>query len=103
MRPEGRDGDEFLDALADALSAAAQSLRQRPRSWATEVDRVSDPPLPEGKLLLTVADVAQRLSIGRTKAYELIRLGEIPSVTLGRRRLVPIDGLREFISTASSE
>jgi excisionase family DNA binding protein len=39
--------------------------------------------------LLTVDEVATLLRIGRNHAYELCRTGDLPSVKLGRRIVVP--------------
>jgi excisionase family DNA binding protein len=44
------------------------------------------------RLLLSVEQAAERLGIGRTLTYALIRSGEIPSVQIGRlRRIRPSD------------
>ena len=51
----------------------------------------------EGKLLLSVDQAAQRLSIGRSLCYELVMRGDIPSLKLGRRRLVSVAALEQFI------
>ncbi len=40
-------------------------------------------------LLLAVPDAARLLGIGTTFAWELVRTGDLPSVKLGRRVLVP--------------
>ncbi len=40
-------------------------------------------------LLIAVPDAAHLLGIGTTLAWDLVRAGEIPSVKLGRRVLVP--------------
>jgi excisionase family DNA binding protein len=45
------------------------------------------------RLTLTVEEAAARLGISRTLAYELVRQGKIPSLRLGRRRLVPVHAL----------
>lgn len=56
------------------------------------------------RLTITVEEAAARLGISRTLAYELVRRGEIPSLRLGRRRLVPVHALdlmlREAVSVA---
>ena len=41
------------------------------------------------KLLLRVCEAAEMLGIGRTQAYDLIRMGVIPSIVLGSRIRVP--------------
>jgi excisionase family DNA binding protein len=49
-----------------------------------------------GPLLLTVAQVAEALGVGRTLVYELIARGELETVHIGRAARVParsVDGL----------
>lgn len=41
--------------------------------------------------LLSIAAFARRLSIGETKAKELVKTGLVASVRIGRRRLVPVE------------
>jgi excisionase family DNA binding protein len=41
------------------------------------------------RLTVTVAQAGIMLGISRTSAYERVRRGEIPTVRLGRRLLVP--------------
>lgn len=41
------------------------------------------------RLVLTVEEAAQLLGISRGLAYEAVRQGQIPSIRLGRRVLVP--------------
>jgi excisionase family DNA binding protein len=50
------------------------------------------------RLMLTVADAARRLSIGRTSCYRLISSGEIESVHIGKLHRVPVDSLTAFVS-----
>jgi excisionase family DNA binding protein len=47
-------------------------------------------------VLLSVADAARALGIGRTEIFMMIRRGDIGSVTIGRRRLIPLEELRKF-------
>lgn len=48
--------------------------------------------------VLTVPEVARALRIGRNSAYEAIARGEIPSIRVGRRVLVPRAALESFLS-----
>jgi excisionase family DNA binding protein len=57
--------------------------------------RVAD--LPD---VLTVNETAQLLRIGRNSAYEAIRRGELPSVRIGRRLLVPRVALERLLANA---
>jgi len=49
------------------------------------------------KLVYTVNEVAEVLRIGRNLAYEMVRTGDIPSIRMGKRILVPGDGLKEML------
>lgn len=51
----------------------------------------------EAPLLLTIEAAARLLSIGRSMAYELASNGELPTVRLGRKRLVRRSDLLEFV------
>ena len=46
------------------------------------------------RLLLRVEEVAEMLSLGRSKTYQLIASGVLPGVRLGRCVRVPADALR---------
>jgi excisionase family DNA binding protein len=49
------------------------------------------------RLLLTVEEAAEVLSLGRTTVYNLIRAGDLDSVRIGRARRVSMDALRTFL------
>jgi excisionase family DNA binding protein len=48
--------------------------------------------------LVSIADAAALLGIGRSKAYELARAGRLPTVDLDGRRLVPLHALDTFVA-----
>ena len=50
------------------------------------------------KTLLSVTDFMASTGLGRTKTYELIGSGELETVTVGRRRLVPAEALEDFVA-----
>ncbi len=50
------------------------------------------------RLVLTVEEAAERLGVGRTLLYALVRSGDIESIAIGRLRRIPIDALDEFVS-----
>lgn len=54
-------------------------------------------------LMLTVADVADVLSIGLAHAYEVVRRQDFPTVTLGSRIIVPRDKFIQWIEEKTSE
>ena len=49
--------------------------------------------------LLTVPQVMVRLQLGRSAVYDLLRTGQLPSITLGRARRIPTHALTDFIHT----
>ncbi len=58
--------------------------------------------MTDDKLVYSVDEAAQRLSIGRTLAYELIRRGDLPSIKIGHRRLIARDDLEGYVQSLRS-
>lgn len=48
--------------------------------------------------LLSIKDTEEALSLGHTKVCELIADGDIKSIKVGRRRLIPPTAIEEFIA-----
>jgi excisionase family DNA binding protein len=55
------------------------------------------------KLLLTIGEAADRLSLGKTFVYELVMRGELESLKLGKARRIPIEALERFIQAKRHE
>jgi excisionase family DNA binding protein len=53
-------------------------------------------------LTLTVEQTAKLLGIGRSTAHELVHTGDIPSLRLGRRIVVPAARLAALLNTTAS-
>ena len=49
------------------------------------------------RLLLTVEQAAQRLGVGRTLMYALVKDGNVESVQIGRLRRIPADALSRYV------
>ncbi|MFC4035830.1 helix-turn-helix domain-containing protein [Streptomyces polygonati] len=47
---------------------------------------------------LTVAEAARRIGISRTKLYEYVSSGQIPSVKIGSLRRIPAEALAAFVA-----
>ncbi|RWN28896.1 helix-turn-helix domain-containing protein [Mesorhizobium sp.] len=47
---------------------------------------------------ITIVEAAHRLGIGRNQAYEAAKRGEIPSIKIGKRLLVPKAALERMLS-----
>jgi excisionase family DNA binding protein len=54
------------------------------------------------KLLLKPAEVSELTGMGKSKTYELIAAGILPSVRIGRLVRVPADKLRRWIEELQS-
>ena len=50
-----------------------------------------------GKATLTIEQTAQVLGLGRTAAYDAARRGELPTRRLGRRLVVPVPALLQWL------
>ena len=49
------------------------------------------------KITMSVDDMAICLGIGRSKAYKLVQEGIVPAFRIGRRILIPVKMLEEWI------
>ncbi|MBF6062489.1 helix-turn-helix domain-containing protein [Nocardia terpenica] len=49
-----------------------------------------------------IAGVCERLGVGRSTVFELIRTGELVSVKVGRRRLVSEQAIADYIDRITS-
>jgi len=47
--------------------------------------------------LFTIDEAAARLRVSRWSVYNLIRSGQLHTIKIGRRRLVPLDALTECL------
>lgn len=55
------------------------------------------------RLLLRPSEAAEAIGIGRSKVYELLASGELPSVRIGCSVRVPVDALRAWIDRQLAE
>lgn len=93
--------DAALEAATEALKAALAALdRARVARRAALVAEAH--PAPAGEFL-TVAEVGERLRIGRTGAYQLVSRGALETVRIGRTVRVPAASLARFIATHTAE
>jgi excisionase family DNA binding protein len=68
------------------------------RRASIEREKGSVRPLSDLPDVLTIAEAALVLRIGRNSAYEAARRGELPTVQVGRRRLVSKLALERLLS-----
>ena len=81
-----------MSVATSSISRVAKARTEQPAS------RVSS-----DRGLLRVEEAAEWLGLGRTKAYELVYRGILPSVTIGRARRVPRTALENFVERLTEE
>lgn len=57
----------------------------------------------ESLAFVTVPQTAVILNCGKTKAWELVYAGEIPSIRWGGQRRIPVAGLKAYIAQVCEE
>jgi excisionase family DNA binding protein len=57
----------------------------------------------EERLAVSAADAARLTGVGRTKLYEAIGSGALRSLKIGKRRLIMIEALRDWLAAAEQE
>lgn len=85
----------MTDRLAVAISELVEALREELRTEADASPRAPDQ-------LLDVLGAARQLGLGRTVCYRLIDSGQLRSMKVGRRRLVPQSAVDAFIARAAA-
>jgi excisionase family DNA binding protein len=60
-------------------------------------------PSASGKPTMQVDDVAKALGISRASAYEGVKTGDIPSIKIGRRVVVPTAAVRRMLQLDAEE
>lgn len=80
--------------MTDRLAAAISELVDAIRDELTQADSPAKAP----PRLLSVDEAAEALGIGRTALYAAIASGQVHSVSIGRRRLVPASAIAELVA-----
>jgi len=57
---------------------------------------------PVQKLLLTVPEAGRALAISRSKMYDLLNSGHLPSVHIGRSRRVRVSDIENFVNNGGA-
>lgn len=61
--------------------------------------RSDQPVISVPALLYSVDEAAAALRLSKSVLYELIRSGQLRTVKAGRRRLVPVGALEEYVAS----
>jgi len=55
------------------------------------------------KLALRVPEAAEALGVCRAQAYKMVHSGELPCIRVGRRLLIPLDKLKQWLRDRHDE
>jgi len=55
------------------------------------------------KLILSVEEACGLIGLGRTEIFHLLKRGEIASFKVGKRRLVPVQALHDWVARQVAE
>ncbi|MGI8757137.1 MAG: helix-turn-helix domain-containing protein [Acidimicrobiales bacterium] len=105
---EGPDGDVLVGEVDHQPAEPPSAVRVE--HVTPSVPEVAPCPVPPGRaavdelahpdsVLLRAEEAGDRLRLSRARIYELMRTGELPSVTIGKSRRVPLTALIEFIQS----
>lgn len=107
--PSGRSPDPAKFAIVAAPERWAAYPRELQEALAGAIGPAAEQGLAAGaiapvgeRLVLTVEEAATLLGISRAFAYEAVNRGEIPSIRIGRRVLVPKVALERMVGAAGS-
>ena len=92
---------EQLPALMAHLAALQSEVAARLLHGQHGAAERRMPPVEAGALL-TIAQVADQLSVPKSYAYELVRQQKLPAVRLGKYVRVAQETLAKYIATAAS-
>lgn len=86
--------------VRELAGAIVQALPQHPQPSqpTSQMGTALGEVLPDGRLLLTVAEAAAMLSINRSTLYRMLLEGQIRTIRIGRLRRVPVSALQEFVT-----
>jgi excisionase family DNA binding protein len=96
--PRRASGDTRAIEIADLIARLAVLMSQQSPGTEAPVPQ----PIPI-RVLLTVEEAAERLHIGKTKTYALVKAGEIESVLIGRLRRIHIDAIDSYAARLASQ
>lgn len=81
---------------ADKIAALFVQLVELLADEPPDQPEIPAPRVSPERVLLTVEEAAQRLHIGRTRMFSLVKSGEIESVQIGRLRRIHPDAVNAY-------
>jgi excisionase family DNA binding protein len=91
--------------LAEALSSVVhRAVREAvAEAMANVVPQILDRVSADPALVMDVPEAAARIGLSESKTKRLIAAGEIASISMGRRRKVPLAAIEDYLRRLSGE
>lgn len=100
----------YRRSVEEVSGVTQLTFRRPPSKGGSEVPAsrshdslASSPSAMLPRLAFTPEEAAATIGVSRTRMFQLLRSGEIPSLKLGRVRRVRIDRLREYLEQAETD
>lgn len=55
------------------------------------------------RLAISIAEASKRLGLSKNSLYASARIGQLPSINIGRRILIPLSALKDFLESKRAE
>jgi hypothetical protein len=99
---EGRPYDDLIAELGVTLidivqRIVADALLGLVRQAVADAVADLTPTLPDTAVAVSVAETAKRLNLGLTTTKGLVTSGQIDSILVDRRRLVPVEAIQDYV------
>jgi excisionase family DNA binding protein len=94
---DGRDGDQYSEP-GDAETPTTDQRKPVPTAHERKMIMEDRKSRAVPVVLLSVPEAATSLGLSKTMLYELIRSNRLRTVKQGRRRLVPVAALAEYVA-----
>lgn len=49
------------------------------------------------RLAVSIPEAAEAIGVCRAQGYKMVAAGVLPVIAVGRRKLVPVEGLKEYV------
>ncbi|MDO8721532.1 MAG: helix-turn-helix domain-containing protein [Syntrophales bacterium] len=87
------------------LEELREGMIHRQDSGPISTQHAHDAPMvgKEERLVLSVTEAAKLLGLSRATAYQVVKSGQIPSIKIGYRILIPRAALAKFINESSQQ
>lgn len=97
---------EHIAEAAARIRTELAAITERATELTDELERLATA-IPEQRRvitpsLLTTDEAAASLGIGRARVYEMIASGDLRSITIGKRRRIPVAAIDELIEKLSA-